>query len=166
LYCCFPDTNHHSQSAILTLFRKQTVALELLRQEKAIRSAESKSAHYKVGSDVERAFLRESISERSKFDRDVEYKDGAPAIPQQRQPDDSKATEAVVTILMATEGDSTRLPKITKRTDVLEALRKLAVDSQVDECLLSGEVVWSPELRSESLTMDEIYADYPSLFPL
>ena len=143
-----------------------TVALELLRQDSAIRSAESKSNYYKKESDVERDFLQQSILERSKFDRELEYKDGSPASSNKQQGGDSKATEAVVTILMAIEGDSTQLPVIQKRTDVLAALRKLAVDSQVDDCLLSGEVTWSPELRSETLTLSDIYADYPSLFPV
>lgn len=116
-------------------------------------------------SEVERDFLQQSIQERSKFDRELEYKDGRPASTNQ-QSGDSKATEAVVTILMAIEGDSTQLPRVQKRADVLAALRKLAVDSQVDDCLMSGEVTWSPELRSETLTLTEIYADYPSLFPL
>ena len=145
---------------------KTTVALELLRQDSAIRSAESKSNHYKIESDVERDFLQQSIQERSKFDRELEYKDGSPASSNIQKDGDSKATEAVVTILIAIEGDSTQLPAIQKRTDVLAALRKLAVDSQVDDCLLSGEVTWSPELRSETLTLTDIYADYPSLFPV
>ena len=148
------------------------VALELLRQDSAIRSAESKSNHYTRESEVERDFLQQSIQDRSKFDRELEYKeDGGGSPRKQQQQDDggddfTKATEAVVTILLAIEGDSTQLPKIQKRTDVLVALRKLAVDSQVDDCLLSGEVTWSPELRSETLTLTEIYADYPSLIPL
>lgn len=145
------------------------VALEMLRQENAIRSAESRSTHYKQEGDVERDFLQESVQQRSKFERDLEYKVGNPSSSdqqQQKSEDGSKATEAVVTIIMAIEGDETQLPKIQRRTDVLEALRKLAVDSQVDDCLLSGEVSWSPELRSETLTLTDIYADYPTLFPV
>jgi uncharacterized membrane protein len=79
---------------------------------------------------------------------------------------DSKATEAVVTMLVAIEGDKTRLPSIKSRDNLLTSLNRLAVDAQVDDCLLSAEVSWSPELRSDALSQQDIYADYPSLFPL
>ena len=72
----------------------------------------------------------------------------------------------MVTILVAIEGDSTLLPEIKSRASVIEALNRLAIDAQVDDCLLSGELSWAPELRSESLSMQDIYVDYPSLFPL
>jgi uncharacterized membrane protein len=78
----------------------------------------------------------------------------------------SKATEAVVSILVAIEGDKTRLPPIKSRDDLLNSLNRLAVDAQVDECLLSAEVSWTPELRSDSLTRQDVYADYPTLYPL
>jgi uncharacterized membrane protein len=176
-------------------------ALELLRQEKSIRSAESKSEHCRSEGEAERGFLRQSITQRSKFDaetgtcyvdyqwisvagpsfssitlsysciRSLEYKFGSDRSPsvqgllgQQQQ--DSKATEAVVTILVAIAGDSTQLPEIKSRASVLDALKRLAVDSQVDDCLLSGEISWAPELRSESLSLEDIYADYPALYPV
>ncbi|CAB9522484.1 Protein of unknown function (DUF1517) [Seminavis robusta] len=143
------------------------VALELLRQEKSIRSAESKSAHHRLEGEAERDFLRSSIQQRSKFDAETEYKFGRSlpsSPPKSRQ--DTKATEAVVTILVAIEGDSTKLPAIKSRASVLEALNRLAVDAQVEDCLLSGEISWAPELRDETLSLEDVYVDYPTLYPL
>lgn len=56
--------------------------------------------------------------------------------------------------------------KIQKRVDLLSALSQIASDCQVDDCLLSAEVLWSPQRRSEWISPEEIYLDYPTLFPL
>ena len=77
-----------------------------------------------------------------------------------------QATVGVVSIHVAIEGDSTRLPRIRIRPDLLEALSKLASDAQVGDCLLSAEILWAPEERRELLSMDDVYADYPDLIPL
>ena len=79
---------------------------------------------------------------------------------------DKSATEAIVTIHLAIEGDSTKLPKVISRTDLLLALQKIAADSVVEDCLLSAEVLWAPEEDYETLTRTDIYADYPDLVPL
>lgn len=78
----------------------------------------------------------------------------------------SKATEALVTILIAIEGNTSKLVPIKNRDSVLAALNRLAVDAQVDDCLLSAEVAWSPEDRSETVSQQDVFADYPSLFPI
>jgi uncharacterized membrane protein len=78
----------------------------------------------------------------------------------------SKATLAVVTINLSIEGDSTRLPAVRDRKDVRNALSKLASDAQVGDCLLAGEVLWAPAERTESLSQEDIFADYPHLVPL
>lgn len=79
--------------------------------------------------------------------------------------EDGFATNAIVTINLAIEGDSTVLPGIRTRKDFLDSLSKIASDAQVGECLLAGEVLWAPTGR-ESLTKDDLYADYPNLIPL
>ena len=70
---------------------------------------------------------------------------------------------AVVTLLVAVEGDSTKLPVIRSQKDIEEALAKIASDVKVDDCLQSAEILWTPEDRSEVLTMKEIVSDYPEL---
>lgn len=77
-----------------------------------------------------------------------------------------RATVAVVTINLCIEGDSTKVSQIRNRVELESALSRIASDSQVDDCLLAAEVLWSPESRTERITSEDIYADYPSLFPI
>ena len=58
------------------------------------------------------------------------------------------------------------MPRIRDRRDLLSALAKLASDAQVEECLLSAEVLWAPDAAGEVLTAEDVYTDYPNLIPL
>lgn len=77
-----------------------------------------------------------------------------------------RSTAAVVSLTVCIEGDSTKIPKIKNRIELREALSKVASDAQVDECLLSAEVLWTPEDKLDTLSTEELIADYPSLYPL
>jgi uncharacterized membrane protein len=127
------------------------VALELLREEKSIKSALSSSRHFSTVSEAEREFQRISVQERSKFDKETINKYGGidigQATTQPKEAISDKATAAVVTISLSIEGDRTRLPSIRTRKDVADAL-------------------WAPEARSDQLTDEDIIADHPSLYPL
>ena len=69
-----------------------------------------------------------------------------------------------MTLVLAIDGDSTQIPtRINSVSDVEEALRKIASDSKVDDCLQSAEILWTPEDRAETLTLREVVADYPDL---
>lgn len=76
------------------------------------------------------------------------------------------ATTAVVSLKLSIEGDSTRLPYIRYRRDVRESLERIAADAQVEDCLLSAEILWAPENDDDRLTPDDIYTSYPDLVPL
>lgn len=80
--------------------------------------------------------------------------------------DPYRATAAVVSINLAIEGDSTKFSKIKTRNELRAALSRVAADSQIEDCLLSAEILWTPEDRSETLSNQDVYADYPSLYPL
>lgn len=80
--------------------------------------------------------------------------------------DPYRATAAVVNINLAIEGDSTKFSKIKTRNELRAALSRVASDSQIEDCLLSAEILWTPEDRSETLSNQDVYADYPSLYPL
>lgn len=80
--------------------------------------------------------------------------------------DPSRATSAVVSINLAIEGDSTKFSQIKTRSELRAALSRVAADSQIEDCLLSAEIMWTPEDRSETLSNQDVYADYPSLYPL
>ena len=170
--------------------------LELLRQEKSIVSVDSSYSHFLTVKEAERKFNKISIEKRSKFDRETGTSVWTPVTyvsPQkfslicpnnlspfvvnifggENHADKSAnrngsyaATAAVITITIAITGDSTRFDKIKSRSKLREALFRIASDCQVDDSLLAAEILWSPEERSDVLTTEDIYADYPNLYPL
>jgi len=150
------------------------VALELLRRRSSIVSASSQYKHFRDPNQAKRHYEQRAIVERSKFEKEsistyggVNY-----AIANKNGNDnptslaslDGKATMAVVTIVMAIDGDTTKVPTaITSISDVEEALRRISSDSKVDDCLQSVEILWTPADRSESLSRRDVLADYPEL---
>ena len=77
-----------------------------------------------------------------------------------------QSTKAAVTLNVVIEGDSTKFQKIRTRSQLREALSKISADSQVGACLVSGELMWTPEERSDYLTEEDLFVEYPSLYPL
>lgn len=75
-------------------------------------------------------------------------------------------TCAMVNIKVSIEGDSTRMPYIQSRQDLRYALERIAGDAQVDDCLMSAEIMWTPEHADDRLTPDDIYNNYPNLLQL
>eukprot|EP00980_Cylindrotheca_fusiformis_P023447 scaffold10490_cov129-Cylindrotheca_fusiformis.AAC.3 len=147
------------------------VALELLRRRSSITSATSSYDHFRDRTKAGREFQSRSVKERSKFEREsvskyggVDYSmDNNNNRPSGSSLVDGKATMAVVTIILNIDGDSTKIPKITSIADVESALRRIASDSKVDDCLQSVEILWTPEDRSETLSLRDVIADYPEL---
>lgn len=160
------------------------VALELLRQKRSIFAADTEYKHFQnrdssTGAAAQREFMKRAIQERSKFEKEgtskyggVDYSSsfgdpqGSSSLLSPGMGDgyySPQATNAVVTLLISIDGDSTKLPKINSMSDVENALTRLATDVKVDECLRSAEVLWTPENRKDVLLDRDIYVDYPKL---
>lgn len=142
------------------------VALELLRRRSSIVSASSSTKHFGDRNKAFQEFQSRSVKERSKFESEVVNKYGGVDYAGGRgstSVGNGKATLAVITLLLAIDGDSTKLPRINSVADVEEALRRIASDSKVDDCLQSAEILWTPEDRSETLSLRDVVADYPEL---
>eukprot|EP00814_Leptocylindrus_danicus_P010346 CAMPEP_0116028964 /NCGR_PEP_ID=MMETSP0321-20121206/15803_1 /TAXON_ID=163516 /ORGANISM="Leptocylindrus danicus var. danicus, Strain B650" /LENGTH=429 /DNA_ID=CAMNT_0003503141 /DNA_START=30 /DNA_END=1320 /DNA_ORIENTATION=+ len=144
------------------------VALELLRQRKSVVAASSQYKHYKSTDDATREFNRWAITQRSKYEKETisKFKGNDYSNPVVRSNDEVsyQATIAVVTLILAIEGDSTVVPVPVDGTgDVADALSKIAADAKVEDCLLGAEILWAPGDASETLSEREIYADYPEL---
>jgi uncharacterized membrane protein len=144
------------------------VALELLRRKSSIVSASSRYKHFGDRNKAQRDFNELSIQERGKFEQEtvskyggVDYSDGSGR--RQSSPSDSKATMAVITIMLAIDGDSTKVPTIRSIKDVEDALRKIAANAKIDDCLQGAEILWTPEDQRETLSLREVVADYPEL---
>jgi len=147
------------------------VALELLRRRSSIVSASSSYQHFLDSTKAGRAYEAKAIKERSKFEREtlskyggVDYSPRTGSTPVLPGKMDGQATMAVVTLVLAIDGDSTKIPtNINSIADVEEALRKIASDAKVDDCLQSVEILWTPEERTETLSRRDVLADYPEL---
>ena len=149
------------------------VALELLRRRSSIVSASSSYQHYRDSSTAKRDYERMAITERSKFEKEtvsqyggVDYSiiPNASSLPSLGgDVVDGKATMAVVTLVMAIDGDSTKVSTFNSISDVENALQRISSDSKVDDCLQSVEILWTPEDRTESLSLRDVVADYPEL---
>lgn len=154
------------------------VALELLRRKSSIVAASTLGRHYSdkdEGGRAQRAYNDISIRERSKFQRETVSKYGG--VDYGSSSDNNKkttsatkyasdATIAVVTIIMLIDGDSTSKAlssNVNSLRDVEDALSRIAADAKADACLRSAEILWTPEERSETLTMKEVLADYSNL---
>jgi Protein of unknown function (DUF1517) len=142
------------------------VALELLRRKASVVSALTRSNHFRDPLAAERDFNQLSVEERSKFEQETVSKFGgvdySAGVKSSIGADgDGKATMAVVTIVMALEGDSTKVSQIDSMNDLEKALRRIAADAK--DCLECVEILWTPEDRSETLSMSDVLADYPGL---
>lgn len=142
------------------------VALELLRRKDSIIASSVESTHVNNFNEAERKYNNMSIGERAKFEREsvnifggVDYGNKSPF----GSSVSGEATVAVVTIILSIEGDKTKLPTIKSNRDVEKALSTIAADSKVENCLLSAEILWTPEDASETLTKRDVIAEYPSL---
>ena len=143
------------------------VALELLRRKSSIISASSCYKHFSSRDKAQREFNGLSVKERGKFEQETVSKYGgvdySSPVSRLVDPAGNQETVAVMTLLLSIDGDSTKVPKIKTIQDVEEALRKIASDAMVDDCLQAAEILWTPEDRSETLTLHDVIADYPEL---
>ena len=154
---------------LFLIFHKTLVALELLRRKSSIVSASSKYKHFNDRAKALREYNALSIQERGKFESESVSNYGGVDYSGQKEKQtkmssgDTKATMAVITLLLSIDGDSTNVPQVNSFTDIETALRKIATDSKVDDCLQSAEILWTPEERYETLSPRDVIADYPEL---
>jgi uncharacterized membrane protein len=66
----------------------------------------------------------------------------------------------VASVVVATQGKLS-LPKISTTQDVRQALSRLGAISS--DRLLAVEILWTPQASGETLTSDEMIAEYPEL---
>lgn len=77
------------------------------------------------------------------------------------------STLGIVTLTVCVASSRLGLPnKVTTRGDLRDALTEIASSVQVGDNLMSGEVLWAPQGKSDLLTDREIYSRYPDLVVL
>lgn len=162
-------------------------SLELLRQlEKGtVTSVLSRYDHYRPSDQAvvraERQYNRISTKERSKFDRESFSNYNGKIVrdvteeSEQMSPlvdSDSIASVALVQIHLVLEGNTMEpfgTRQIETRESFREALVQLSGDvSAVEDCVVAGEVLWAPQQdeKQEVMTVENVYAMYPTLWPL
>ena len=151
------------------------VSLEILRQRQSVYAAGTESKHYK-DNDLNhsmRDYNTEAIQERSKFEKEntnkydgVDYNRGKeaaerPSLSSSSSPSsfNPQATSAVITLLISIDGDETKLPMIHNVQDLGRALTIIATDVQVEDCLQSAEVLWTPNDDVDVLTERDVYVE-------
>ncbi|CAB9519298.1 Protein of unknown function (DUF1517) [Seminavis robusta] len=145
------------------------IAVELLRRKASVVAGATDYQHYRNRDKAQRAFNSLSVEERGKFEQETISKFGGVDYASNSRvqsfgaADGSKATMAVVTLCLAIDGDKTKVPEIRNMRDIEEALRKIASDAKVSDCLQGAEILWTPQDSSESLTFRDVVADYPEL---
>lgn len=149
-------------------FVLQEASLALLRHPEywVYAAAEAYQAHLQA---AEAKFNQLSLAERSKFaeetlfnvNNQIRQTDVKVSLPGDEQVLAEKANEyIVVTLLVAMQGKM-ELPEINNTEDLRQALRQIGSISS--ERLLAVEVLWSPQAPGDTLTTDDMLAEYPNL---
>jgi uncharacterized membrane protein len=140
----------------------QESALALLRTPEnwAYVSASSQAVHRH---QAEQIFNRLSIEERSKLSVETLVNVGGRTSRQQVHPDPSEdpAAYIVVTLLVGTEDDKRLFGEVWSREALQQALKRIA--AVTSNYLLKFELLWSPQLETDSLTYDELLSEYTTM---
>lgn len=112
-------------------------------------------------------FNRLALTERSKFSGETlsNVNNQIQQATAQLPSEESALTQApgeyiVVTLVVASQG-SLQLPKIDSSQDLQQALNTLG--SVSSDRLLALEVLWTPQAEGETLSAEEVVAEYPDL---
>lgn len=160
-------------------------AMELLRRKSSVVSACAASKHFQRREHALREYGLWSARERSKFEQETDanyggnkklsssfpLSDGSTLMSESAAAEKREVvvrpTLAVVTLLLAIDGDKTRPPaEIRSLESIEDALQKIVVDAKTGSCLRSAEVLWTPSGSDETLTALDVTVDYPQLRPV
>jgi uncharacterized membrane protein len=120
---------------------------------------------------AEAKFNQLALAERSKFTAETlsnvnnQLREGSSQATLAGNDGEIVSTEApgeyiVVTIVVGTQG-KLELPKINSSDDLRQALRQIGSISS--DRLLAVEVLWTPQAEGDTLTSDDLMAEYPDL---
>lgn len=118
---------------------------------------------------AEAQFNRLALTERSKFsgetlsnvNNQIQQAQSSGALPDgETALDQAPGEYIVVTLVVATEG-TLDLPKVDSSEDLRRALNVMG--SVASDRLLALEVLWAPQVEGETLSADEVVAEYPDL---
>jgi uncharacterized membrane protein len=148
----------------------QEASLALLRHPEYWVYAGGGTQQAKLNS-AESQFNRLSLAERSKFSEETlsNVNNQLKAVRQEALSGEDNPTRLIsqgpgeyiiVTLLAATLGKC-EIPAINNADDLRQALRQIG--SLGGEQLLAIEVLWTPQASGDTLTSDDLFAEYPDL---
>mmetsp|Transcript_29598 Transcript_29598/g.66963 ORF Transcript_29598/g.66963 Transcript_29598/m.66963 type:complete len:267 (-) Transcript_29598:2114-2914(-) len=146
------------------------VALALLRKESDWVSASLEKKVTRDEDEGESLFGQFSLQERAKIERETFNKvsgmDKSEARSSEGKLDDiGKATEAVITMILAIEGKE--LPSVKDMKSLRTCLTELGGSDMLgNNALLAAEIMWTPEEPWETITKEDLILEYPKLLPL
>jgi uncharacterized membrane protein len=144
----------------------QEASLALLRHPEYW--AYSHTSSQKVGLQLAEAkFNQLSLAERSKFSEEtlVNVNNQLRQATENRilTGEETRSEYIVATILVGVQG-TLELPKINSSNDLRQALRQIG--SIGSDRLLAMEILWTPQANGDTLTSDDLMAEYPDLIVL
>jgi uncharacterized membrane protein len=145
----------------------QEVSLALLRHPEYWVYAGGGTQQVKLNA-AESQFNRLSLAERSKFSEETlsnvnnQLKAALKkeALPPADQINEGPGEYLIVTLLAATLG-KLEIPEVNSADDLRQVLRRIGGIS--GDQLLAIEVLWTPQAQGDTLTSDDILAEYPDL---
>ncbi|QFZ90978.2 DUF1517 domain-containing protein [Synechococcus elongatus] len=155
--------NTNSKTGLANVLQETTLALLRHPEYWAYGSAEAQRVTWGT---AENAFNRLTLMERSKFSGEgISNVDGqvqrstrtATAI----DPLSQAPAEYIVVTLLVAAAIKLNLPALNSTTDLQLALRQIGAIGS--DNLLAVEVLWSPDSETESLTREDLMANYPDL---
>ena len=154
-----------SSSAGLTKVLQEST-LSLLRHPEYWTYADTDTVQTKLTS-AEVEFNRLALMERSKFSHEAvsnvnnQLSGSNPAAALPEADDTLSAGEYIIATVIVAAQDRLTLPKVNSEQDVQKALNQIgAIPS---DTLMAVEVLWTPQASGETLTNDEVIAQYPNL---
>lgn len=157
------NANTATSEGLTELLRE--VVLALLRSPENWSHVRVMSQSLKTREEAAQRFEQLSIAERSKVTAETLVNVGGRVRQQAIAVDSDGETEPaahiVVTLLIGTEDDQPLLKAIHSTDELTAALKQLASISP--DYLLIFELLWNPQNDQDSLSRDELLADYPDL---
>lgn len=141
------------------------VCLSLLRNPDYWTYASADSKAVRTVDEAEAGFNRLSLEERSKFEEETLVNvDDRRATKSAPAKGDGQPNEYIVVTILASVGGKVSVPKVIRSEDLRTALTNLA--GVPVEQLQAVEILWTPQDVNDTLTSNEVVADYPRMAPL
>ena len=144
----------------------QESALALLRTPENWTHVSANSKTVRSREEAEAIFNKFSIEERGRFSAETltNVNGKVRQIGANSNADNEPGTYIVVTLIIGTEDDRPLFGNVYSTDDLKQALERIAATPP--EYLSKFELLWTPQVETESLTYDEMLSEYASLMQI